>query len=100
MNEKPITEKLLAKVDNRWREEESVVLETIQKAHLRVSRIIYEKEEPPKRCIAFSKNRKSIAIDIEMAAVLVNYIVKMVPKNFIPKEFMTKDLEKVWDTLK
>jgi hypothetical protein len=97
--EKPITEKLVVKQDTRWSEEEAVVLETIQKAHLRLARIIYEKANPPKRCIAISKNRKSIAWDIEMAPVIVNYIVKMTPKHLIPAEFMTPDLDKVWTLL-
>jgi hypothetical protein len=100
MKEEKITEKLVVKEDKRWTEEWSTVLETIQKAHLRIARIIYSKESPPKRCLAFSKNRKSVAWDIEMAPVIVNYIVKAAPKEFIPKEFMTPDLEKVWDLLK
>ena len=98
--EKPITERVKLKEDTRWREEEHVVLETIQKAHLRIARIIYEKEDPPKRCIAFSKNRKSIAIDIEMVPVLVNYLIKMTPKHLVPPEFMTKELEKIWSMVR
>jgi hypothetical protein len=100
MKEESITERVKVKEDSRWREEESQILETIQKAHLRIARIIYDKEEPPKRCLAFSKNRKSIAVDIEMVPVIINYMVKMTPQYLIPKEFMTPELEKVWSLLK
>lgn len=80
----------------KWVEEDGVTLETVQKAHLRISRIIFEKESPPKRCLAFSKNRKSVAFDLEMVPIVVNYMIKMTPLSLIPKEFRTDQLEQIW----
>ena len=81
----------------KWVEEDGVTLETVQKAHLRISRIIFDKESPPKRCLAFSKNRKSVAFDLEMVPIVVNYMIKMTPLSLIPKEFRTEQLEKIWN---
>jgi len=80
----------------KWVEEDGITLETVQKAHLRISRIIFEKESPPKRCLAFSKNRKSVAFDLEMVPIVVNYMIKMTPLSLIPKEFRTDQLEQIW----
>jgi len=80
----------------KWVEEDGVTLETVQKAHLRISRIIFNKESPPKRCLAFSKNRKSVAFDLEMVPIVVNYMIKMTPLSLIPKEFRTDQLEQIW----
>jgi len=99
MNEEDITQKMIVRDDNKWEEEDQITLETIQKAHLKIARIIFSKENPPKRCIAFSKNRKSVAFDIEMVPVIINYLVKMTPEAFIPKEFWTPELREVWKAL-
>lgn len=80
----------------KWRAEDEIVLETIQKAHLKISRIIFDKESPPKRCMAFSKNRKSVAFDLEMVPIVVVYMIKMTPLSLIPKEFRTEKLDKIW----
>ncbi len=80
----------------KWTSEDEVTLETIQKAHLKIARIIFEKESPPKRCLSFSKNRKSVAFDLEMVPIVVNYMIKMTPLSLIPKEFRTPELEQIW----
>ena len=80
----------------KWVAEEEITLETIQKAHLKISRIIFDKESPPKRCMAFSKNRKSVAFDLEMIPIVVYYMIKMTPLSLIPKEFRTEQLDKIW----
>ena len=80
----------------KWVSEEEITLETIQKAHLTISRIIFDKESPPKRCIAFSKNRKSVAFDLEMIPIVVYYMIKMTPLSLIPKEFRTDQLDEIW----
>lgn len=83
-------------VTAKWVSEEEILLETIQKSHLKISRILFDKESPPKRCLAFSKNRKSVAFDLEMVPIVVNYMIKMTPLSLIPKEFRTKELDEIW----
>ena len=81
---------------NKWVSEDEVVLETIQKSNLKIARIVFDKESPPKRCMAFSKNRKSVAFDLEMVPIVVYYIIKMTPLSLIPKEFRTEQLDSIW----
>ena len=84
--EENLIEKFRVKHESKWTSEEEEELETLQKSRLKISRIVYNESDPPKRCIAFSKNRKSIAFDIEMVPVVIATLKKLTPKQFIPEE--------------
>ena len=86
MKEDELIEKFKVKNESRWKPEEEIELETLQKSRLKISRIVFEESDPPKRCIAFSKNRKSVAFDIEMVPVIIATLKKITPKAFIPEE--------------
>ncbi len=96
MSSKPDVVDKIVVPPNKWRAEEEVTLETIHKSHLTIARIIFDKESPPKRCMAISKNRKSVAFDLEMIPTVVFYMIKMTPLSLIPKEFRTEQLDSIW----
>jgi len=76
--------------ESDWRSEQEEELQTLKKSRLKISRIVYDKEDPPKRCIAISKNRRSVAFDIEMVPVVIAVLKKITPKEFIPEELRNK----------
>jgi len=85
--EENLIEKFKVKHESKWKSEEEIELETLQKSRLKISRIVFdEPDKPIKRCIAFSKNRKSVAFDIEMVPVIIATLKKITPKAFIPEE--------------
>jgi len=84
--EEELIEEFRVQTKNKWRSEDDIELQTLKKSILKVARIIYDEEDPPKRCIAFSKNRKSIAFDIEMVPVVIAALKKLCPKEFLPEE--------------
>ena len=85
-----LIEQYKVKTESKWVAEEEVELETLQKSRLKLSRIVYNESDPPKRCIAFSKNRKSVAFDIEMVPVVISVLKKITPKQFIPEQLRDK----------
>jgi len=85
-----LIEEFKVEKETKWRSEDEIELQTLKKSILKVSRIVYDEEEPPKRCLAFSKNRKSLAFDIEMVPVVIAAMKKMCPKEFLPKELRGK----------
>jgi len=78
------------KDNNKWKSEEELELETLKKSRLKIARIVYEEEDPPKRCIAFSKNRRSVAFDIEMVPAVIAVLKKLTPSAFLPEELRDK----------
>jgi len=76
--------------DNKWRSEEELELETLKKSRLKIARIVFDEEDPPKRCIAFSKNRRSVAFDIEMVPAVIAVLKKLTPNTFLPIELRDK----------
>src|SRR3990172_10487650 len=85
--ENKLLEKFEIKENTEWKQEEKVQLRTIRNSILEISRLVYDKEEPPKRCIAFSKNRRSVAFDVEMVPVIILSMLKITPEQFVPEEF-------------
>lgn len=85
-----LIEEFKVQTETKWRSEDEIELQTLKKSILKVARIVYDEEDPPKRCLAFSKNRKSIAFDIEMVPVVIAAMKKMCPKEFLPKELRGK----------
>lgn len=85
--EEDLIAKFKVKHESKWDPEEEIELETLQKSRLKISRIVFDQpDKPVKRCIAFSKNRKSVAFDIEMVPVVIATLKKITPKAFIPEE--------------
>lgn len=82
-----LLEKFKKRNTNKWRSEDSVELETLKKSTLLISRIVFDEEDPPKRCIAIEKNRKRVAFDIEMVPVFIAALKKVCPSAFVPEEF-------------
>jgi len=78
------------KDNNKWKSEEELELETLKKSRLKIARIVYDEEDPPKRCIAFSKNRRSVAFDIEMVPAVIAVLKKLTPNSFLPEELRDK----------
>jgi len=78
------------KDNNKWKSEEELELETLKKSRLKIARIVYSEEDPPKRCIAFSKNRRSVAFDIEMVPAVIAVLKKLTPNSFLPEELRDK----------
>jgi len=78
------------KETNKWKSEEELELETLKKSRLKIARIVFDEEDPPKRCIAFSKNRRSIAFDIEMVPAVIAVLKKLTPNSFLPEELRDK----------
>ena len=85
-----IISKFQVKDTNKWKSEEEIELETLKKSHLKIARIVFEEEDPAKRCIAFSKNRKSVAFDIEMVPAVIAVLKKLTPSSFLPEELRDK----------
>lgn len=85
-DDEKLIEKFEIKEISKWRSEEEKELKTLQGSILKISRIVFDGEDPPKRCIAFSKNRKSVAFDIEMVPVIIAVMKKITPKAFIPED--------------
>ena len=80
-------EMFLVKKESKWEAEEEVELQTLQKSVLKLSRIKFiEDDGHIKRCIALSKNRKSVAFDIEMIPAVIAVLKKITPKEFVPAE--------------
>ena len=90
MTDDDLIEEFKVKENTKWRSEDELELQTLKKSILKIARIVYDEEDPPKRCLAFSKNRKSIAFDIEMVPVVIAAMKKMCPKEFLPKELRGK----------
>ena len=86
MDDEKLIEKFTPKTSDNWKSEDSVELETLKKSRLLISRIVYDKEDPPKRCIAIEKNRKRVAFDIEMVPVVIAALKKLCPATFLPDE--------------
>lgn len=87
MNDEKILDAFKKKKVNKWVSEASVELETLKKSTLLISRIAYNEEDPPKRCVAIEKNRKRVAFDIEMVPAVIAALRKICPQEFIPEEF-------------
>ena len=88
--EDELIDQFKVKSESKWIAEEEIELETLQKSRLKLSRIVYNESDPPKRCIALSKNRKSVAFDIEMIPVVIATLKKITPKQFIPENMRDK----------
>jgi len=88
--EEDIISQFQVKDNNKWKSEEEIELETLKKSRLKISRIIFDEEDPPKRCIAFSKNRKNLAFDIEMVPAVIAVLKKLTPNSFLPEELRDK----------
>ena len=94
-----LIDRFKVKHESKWKSEDEIELETLQKSRLRISRIVFdEPDKPVKRCIAFSKNRKSIAFDIEMVPVNLVSIIKLTPATFIPDD-LKEDYERIRDMI-
>jgi len=70
-----------------WVVEKSIEFPTLMGKILTVNRIKYNgkfaKKENPKRCVSITKNKKSVAWDIELSAA-VAAAVRQLSKDFIP----------------
>jgi len=78
------------KENSKWKSEEEIELETLKKSRLKIARIVFDEEEPPKRCIAFSKNRRSVAFDLEMVPAVIAVLKKLTPSALLPIELRDK----------
>ena len=99
MSNENLIERYKVKNESKWKSEEEIELETLQKSRLKISRIVFDEEDKPiKRCIAFSKNRKSVAFDIEMIPVCLVSLIQLTPSSFIPDD-LKDDYDKIRDMI-
>jgi len=99
MSNENLIDRYKVKNESKWKSEEEIELETLQKSRLKISRIVFdEPDKPVKRCIAFSKNRKSVAFDIEMIPVALVSLIKLTPSSFIPDD-LKDDYDKIRDMI-
>lgn len=94
MSDDKVIEEYKIRNESKWNTEDFVEFPTLRSSVLRLSRIVFDEEDPPKRCISISKNRKSIAFDIEMIPLVLSALRKLTPKQFIPEE---KGLRELYD---
>ena len=73
-------------MESKWDVEDSVEIKTLKNSDLSVERIVYRGEDPPKRCIAITKNRRSVAFDLEMVPVIISSLKKVCPDSMLPEE--------------
>jgi len=80
---------VLEKEHPDWLEEKSIEFDTVMGKKLKINRILYvgKYADPakPKRCISITKNRKSVAWDIENSRA-VEAAIRVLSKGYIPKE--------------
>ena len=99
MSNENLIERFKVKNESKWKSEDEIELETLQKSRLKMFRIVFDEEDKPiKRCIAFSKNRKSVAFDIEMIPVVLVSLIQLTPSSFIPED-LKDDYDKIRDMI-
>ena len=88
--EEDIINQFKVKENSKWKSEQEIELETLKKSRLKIARIVFDEEDPPKRCIAFSKNRRSVAFDLEMVPAVIAVLKKLTPSELLPEELRDK----------
>ena len=83
--EEDIINQFQVKENSKWKSEQEIELETLKKSRLKIARIVFDEEDPPKRCIAFSENRRSVAFDLEMVPAVMAVLKKLTPSVLLPE---------------
>lgn len=82
-----LIESYAVKSENSWIDEEVKKIKTINNSVLKIARIVFKDSDPQKRCLAFSKNRKSLAFDLEMVPLVIVMMANLTPETAVPEEF-------------
>jgi hypothetical protein len=90
-----IVDSYTIKKDNKWKDEESREIPTLRNSILKITRIIYDGENPPKRCLALSKNRRTLAFDIELVPIVLATMIVLTPEELIPNNEFRNILKKL-----